>query len=43
MLKIIQDSGYSGPIGILGHTEGEDIQVVLERNQKGLEELRSQL
>jgi sugar phosphate isomerase/epimerase len=43
MLKIIRDSGYSGPIGILGHTEGEDIQVVLERNQKGLEELRSQL
>lgn len=43
MLRIIQNSGYSGPIGILGHTEGEDIRVVLERNLKGLEELRKQL
>lgn len=43
MLRIIRDSGYSGPIGIIGHTEGEDIEVVLERNMKGLEELRSQL
>jgi len=43
MLKIIRASGYSGPIGILGHTEGEDIRVVLERNLRGLEKLRSQL
>lgn len=43
MLRIIKDSGYSGPIGILGHTDGEDIRLVLERNLKGLEELRSQL
>jgi sugar phosphate isomerase/epimerase len=43
MLRIIKASGYSGPIGILGHTEGEDIRVVLERNLKGLEKLRSQL
>jgi sugar phosphate isomerase/epimerase len=43
MLRIVRASGYSGPIGILGHTEGEDIKVVLERNLKGLEKLRSQL
>ena len=43
MLRIIRTSGYSGPIGIIGHTDGEDIRVVLERNLKGLEELRSQL
>ncbi len=43
MLKIIVASGYTGPIGILGHTEGEDIQMVLERNLKGLDRLRSQL
>jgi len=43
MLRIIQASGYDGPIGILGHTEGEDIRLVLERNLKGLEELRSEL
>ena len=43
MLRAIQNSGYTGPIGILGHTEGEDIQVVLERNLKGLEELKASL
>ena len=37
MLKIIKASGYNGPIGILGHTEGEDIRLVLERNLEGLE------
>lgn len=43
MLRTIQASGYSGPIGIIGHTEGEDIGKVLERNLKGLEQLKSQL
>ena len=39
MLKVIKESGYTGPIGILGHTDGEDIRPVLERNLKGLEQL----
>jgi sugar phosphate isomerase/epimerase len=43
MLRIIRDSGYSGPVGIIGHTEGEDIRVVLERNLAGLERLQSEL
>jgi len=43
MLRTIKASGYSGPIGILGHTEGEDISLVLERNLHGLEELKKQL
>jgi sugar phosphate isomerase/epimerase len=43
MLRTIVDSGYKGAIGILGHTEGEDIRPVLERNLKGLEELKKQL
>jgi len=43
MLKIIDESGFKGPIGILGHTEGEDIRVVLERNLKGLEKLKQSL
>lgn len=43
MLRTIRASGYEGPIGILGHTEGEDIRLVLERNLKGLEELKKQL
>ena len=40
MLKVIKESGYTGPIGILGHTDGEDIRPVLERNLKGLEQLK---
>jgi sugar phosphate isomerase/epimerase len=43
MLKVIQASGYSGSIGIIGHTEGEDIRPVLERNLQGLEQLKNQL
>ena len=43
MLRAVQASGYRGPIGILGHTEGEDIRIVLERNLKGLETLKKSL
>jgi sugar phosphate isomerase/epimerase len=43
MLRTVKSSGYTGPIGILGHTEGEDIQVVLERNLIGLEGLKESL
>ena len=40
MLRIISSSGYRGPIGILGHTEGKDIRGVLEANLEGLERLK---
>lgn len=40
MLKIISRSGYEGPIGIIGHTDGADIRVTLERNLEGLERLK---
>lgn len=43
MLRTIVNSGYAGHIGILGHTEGEDIHLVLERNLKGLEKLKKKL
>ena len=43
MLRAIKNSGYVGPIGFIGHTEGEDIQVVLERNLEGLERLKASL
>ena len=43
MLRAVQASGYRGPVGILGHTEGEDIRIVLERNLKGLETLKKSL
>ncbi|HDS07703.1 MAG TPA: AP endonuclease [Bacteroides sp.] len=43
MLRVLRASGYDGPLGIIGHTEGEDIRVVLERNLKGLEKLKQSL
>ncbi len=43
MLKAIKASDYTGPIGIIGHTEGEDIKTVLERNLQGLEKLKQSL
>ena len=43
MLRAVKSSGYAGPIGILGHTEGEDIRPVLERNLAGLDQLNKAL
>jgi sugar phosphate isomerase/epimerase len=43
MLKILVKSGYHGPIGILGHIETEDVEVVLKRNLDGLKGLASAL
>jgi len=43
MLKIMKESGYRGSVGILGHTDGEDIRVVLKRNLEGLEQLKESL
>ncbi|MEX0988112.1 MAG: TIM barrel protein [Bacteroidales bacterium] len=43
MIRVVTASGYDGPVGILGHTEGEDIRVVLERNLLGLEEIKRDL
>jgi sugar phosphate isomerase/epimerase len=39
MIRTILASGYSGSIGIIGHTEGEDIEEVLRRNLQGLERI----
>lgn len=43
MLQTITDSGYQGPIGILGHREEEDVREVLEENLRGLRKLSTQL
>lgn len=43
MIKTIIDSGFSGTIGIIGHTEGEDIRLVLQRNLEGLDALLSNI
>lgn len=36
MIRVLRESGYRGPLGILGHTEGEDVERVLRRNLAGL-------
>lgn len=41
MVKQLQDEGFDGPWGILGHIKTEDVQKVLERNIDGLNLLHS--
>ena len=43
MLGILLESGYKGPVGILGHIETEDAEVVLKRNLEGLRQLEKSL
>jgi predicted small secreted protein/sugar phosphate isomerase/epimerase len=43
MIITLIESGFEGTVGILGHTEGEDIQIVLERNLKGLENILGEI
>lgn len=42
LLRTIRDSGYSGPIGIIGHTQ-DDVELRLRDNLDGLAWLRPQL
>lgn len=42
LLRIIRDSGYVGPIGIIGHTQ-DDVEQRLQDNLDGLEWIRPQL
>ncbi|MFZ0453746.1 MAG: hypothetical protein WAM24_08330 [Ignavibacteriaceae bacterium] len=39
MIQLVLDSGFDGPFGIIGHTEGEDVKEVLQRNLEGLKNL----
>lgn len=41
MIKILNDEGYNGPWGILGHIKTKDVQKVLEQNIEGLKLLNS--
>ncbi|HEV3007358.1 MAG TPA: TIM barrel protein [Pirellulales bacterium] len=43
LLKTIRDSGYRGPIGILGHTDDDDAEDRLRDNLEGLDWLIPQL
>ena len=41
MMKTILDSGYQGPIGILGHVSSRDVEAVLKENLDGFHKLVS--
>ena len=43
LLKIIRDSGYTGPIAILGHVHEVDVEERLQDNLDGLNWLKAQL
>ncbi len=43
MLRIIKDSGYSGPIGILDHRADVDAELSLRQNLEGLEKLVAEI
>lgn len=42
LLKVIRDSGYAGPIGIIGHTQ-DDVELRLRDNLDGLDWILPQL
>ena len=39
MIDVLENKGYHGPYGILGHIEEADVKIVLERNLKGLKSI----
>ena len=39
MLRILHDSGYAGPYGVLGHVEDADVREILMTNLAGLQKL----
>ena len=39
MIRLLQASGYDGPIGVLGHVEDADVEEVLRANLAGLRSL----
>ena len=43
MLKIIRESGYRGPIGLLNHRTDQDAEVGLRNNMAGLQKLLREL
>jgi hypothetical protein len=43
MMRIIRDSGYRGPIGILDHRGDTDAEQSLRENLEGLQRLLSDL
>ena len=43
MMRAVQDSGYQGPIGILGHVASRDVEVVLKENLEGYRKITEKL
>lgn len=43
LLKKLKASGFNGSIGIIGHTENEDVKEVLTRNLEGLKRLLGEM
>lgn len=43
MLRVISESGYTGPIGILGHQSDLDVEVALRENLQGLASLKDKI
>jgi sugar phosphate isomerase/epimerase len=43
LLQTIRQSGYAGPLGILGHRADMDAEVALQQNLDGLKKLLEQL
>ena len=39
LIRVIRDSGYKGPIGILDHRSDTDAKVALQQNLNGLKKL----
>lgn len=39
MILLLEEKGYSGPYGILGHVEDADVKVILEENLEGLKQI----
>lgn len=43
MIGTVIQSGYDGPIGILGHVANQDVELILKGNLDGLQKILSQL
>ena len=41
MIKILEEKGYDGPYGILGHRTDEDVKLVLQGNIEGLKTIKN--
>ena len=43
MLRVLLESGYDGPVGILGHVDTADVETILRQNLDGLKVLTGRL